>query len=260
MNPYDFTVQKVVEVGEMLLRARDAGFEVATKGGNARDIVTSVDHEANECIISAIKKEFPAHRIYSEEGGGREAGGDEQWVIDPIDGSSNFSRGIPHFSVCLGLLKGGVSVVGAVYNPVTKELFSFKKGSGAFLNGKPIRVSAILELDKAQIVFSPGSRKPEMWDWAAASYRKLLEHSQKRGMYGSSALDLCFIAAGRADAGVYGTLSTLDVAAAIGILYEAGGAACSAQGAMVTLSADSQKVFMGNSPAMAEQIRSLLED
>jgi len=259
MDPYDFAVQKVAEVGELLLRAREAGFEVATKGGNVRDIVTSVDREANDFIISAIKKEFPTHRIYSEEGSGVEAGADEQWVVDPIDGSSNFSRGIPHFSVCLGLLKGGVPVVGAVYNPVTRELFSFKKGGGAFLNDQPIHVSAIPELAKAQVVFSPGSRKPELWDWAAASYRTLLEHSLKRGMYGSSALDLCFIAAGRADAGIYGTLSTLDIAAALGILYEAGGAACNVQGAPVALSAEPQKVFMGNSPAMAEQMRSLLE-
>ncbi len=260
MDPYDFAVQKVVEAGELLLRARDAGFEVATKGGNARDIVTSVDREANDFIIAAIKKEFPTHRIYSEEGEGSDVGDDEQWVIDPIDGSSNFSRGIPHFSVCLGLLKGGVPAAGAVYNPVTKELFSFKKGGGAFLNGNPIRVSSVSELGKAQVVFSPGSRKAELWDWAAASYRKLLEHSQKRGMYGSSALDLCFIAAGRADAGVYGTLTTLDIAAALGILAEAGGAASNAQGDPLALSPESQKVYMANSPAMLGQIRSLLED
>lgn len=259
MDPYDFAIQTANAAGELLLRARDEGFEVATKGGNARDIVTSVDRAVNEFIISAIKKEFPLHRIYSEEGEGVERDDDEQWVIDPIDGSSNFSRGIPHFSVCLGLLRGGVPVVGAVYNPVTKELFSFRKGGGAFLNGNLIQVSTVSELSKAQVVFSPGSRKPEMWDWAASSYRKLLEHSRKRGMYGSSALDICFVASGRADAGVYGTLSTLDIAAALGILDEAGGATCNAQGAPVALSIESQKVFMGNSPAMVEQIRSLLE-
>lgn len=259
MDPYDFAVQKVAEAGELLLRARDKGFEVSAKGGNARDIITSVDHEANAFIISAIKKEFPTHRIYSEEGQGIEAGGDEQWVIDPIDGSSNFSRGIPHFSVCLGLLKDGAPVAGAVYNPVTKELFSFKKGGGAFLNGKPIRVSAVSELSKAQVVFSPGSRKPELWDWAASSYRKLLEHSQKRGMYGSSALDICFVACGRADAGLYGTLTTLDIAAALGILYEAGGVACNSTGAPLPLSSESQKAYLANTPAMLDQLRSLVE-
>lgn len=259
MDPYEFAVQTAQEAGEMLLRAREEGFEVAAKGGNVRDTVTSTDREVNDFIIAAVKKEFPSHRIYSEEGNGLEEGGDAQWSIDPIDGSANFSRGIPHFSVCIGLLKGGVPALGAVYNPVTKELFSFKKGGGAFLNGKPIHVSTVSELAKAQVIFSPGSRKPELWDWAAVSYRKLLEHSLKRGMYGSSALDLCYIAAGRADVGVYGTLSTLDIAAALGILAEAGGVYTGAQGSPVYLSGESQKVYMANSPALLEEIRGLLE-
>lgn len=259
MNPYDFCIQKVVESGEVLLKAREEGFTVASKGGNVRDIVTSVDREVNDFLIAAIKKEFPTHRIYSEEGSGSAGEGDEEWTIDPIDGSSNFSRGIPHFAVCLGLLKGGVPVVGAVYNPVTRELFSFEKGKGAFLNGNPIHVSKVVELALAQVVFSPGSRQSELWDWAGASYRKLLEHSQKRCILGSSALDLCFIAAGRADAGVYGTLTTLDIAAALGLLVEAGGSAVNALGEPVRLTDEPQKVFMGNSTEMAEEIRALLE-
>ena len=259
MNSYDFSVSLAKEAGELLLKLRDSSFTVDTKGGNSRDIVTSVDREINEYIVSAIKREYPTHRVYSEEGHGVEGGEDAQWVIDPIDGSSNFARGIPHFSVCLGLLEGGVPTVGAVYNPVTKELFSFKKGGGAFLNGKPIHVSAVSDLAQAQVVCSPGSRKPELWDWAATTYRRLLEHTQKRGMYGSSALDLCFIAAGRADAGVYGTLTTQDIAAALGILHEAGGVTCNERGEAVTLSTKSQKVFMGNSAQMAESIRTLIE-
>ncbi|TSC68921.1 MAG: inositol monophosphatase 1-like [Parcubacteria group bacterium Gr01-1014_56] len=259
MDPYEFSIQKVKEVGATLLDARERGFSVATKGGNPRDIVTSIDKKANDILVSAIKKEFPTHRLYSEEGGDVVAGSDEQWVIDPIDGSANFSRGIPHFSVCLGLLKGGAPVAGAVYNPVTKELFSFKKGEGAFLNGNPIGVSGVSVLAEAQVVFSPGSRKPELWDWAAVSYRKLLEKSLKRGMYGSSALDICFVAAGRADVGVYGTLSTLDIAAALGILQEAGGVSASASGGSLEYSIASQKVYIGNSTPMLEELRVLLE-
>lgn len=259
MDPYEFTLQKVVEAGEMLLHARAAGFQVAIKGGNARDIVTSTDREVSAFLIGEIQKTFPTQRIYSEEGNDVAEGSVEQWAIDPIDGSSNFSRGIPHFCVCLGMVRDGVPLVGAIFNPITQELFSFKKGGGAFLNSKPIRVSGVGELAQAQVVFSPGSRKPELWDWAATSYRKLLEHSLKRGMYGSSALDICFVAAGRADAGVYGTLSTLDIAAALGVLYEAGGVAADAAGSPLALSPQSQKVFMANSPSMLEQVRLLLE-
>lgn len=259
MSPYDFCIRIVVEAGALLLNAREGGLTVATKGGNERDIVTNVDREVNDFLIAEIKKAFPTHRIYSEEGGGQDEGGDDEWTIDPIDGSSNFSRGIPHFAVCLGLLVSGVPTVGAVYNPVTRELFSFEKGKGAFLNGRPIHVSAVDTLAQAQVVFSPGSRKKELWDWAGRAYRLLLEHALKRGMYGSSALDLCFIAAGRADASVYGTLTTLDIAPAIGILIEAGGRAVNSAGEPVALRSEPQKVFMGNSARMAEEVRSLLE-
>jgi myo-inositol-1(or 4)-monophosphatase len=247
MDPYDFIIAKVQEAGEILLRAREKGFEISTKGGNPRDLVTSADIEANDFLLAAIQKEFPTHGIHSEEGGNVAEQSGEVWMLDPLDGTSNFSRGIPHFSVC------------AVYNPVTKELFSFTKGGGAFLNGKPIRVSGVTELAKAQIVMSPGSRNPELWDWAAQSYRRLLGNSQKRGMYGSSALDICFVAAGRADAGIYGTLSTFDIAAALGILYEAGGVASNANGEALSYSEEPQRIYMANSPQMLEQIRTLLE-
>ncbi len=259
MEPAAFASDLAVKAGELLLKLRQDTFTVESKGGNPRDIVTSIDREVNEYIIGAIKQSFPGQRIFSEEGGDVAEGGDEEWVVDPIDGSSNFSRGIPHYAVCIGLLQKGVPTAGAVYNPATRELFSFAKGKGTFLNGAPVHVSNVSELKNAQVVCSPGSRKPELWDWAATSYRKLLEHTLKRGMYGSSALDICFIAAGRADAGVYGTLNTKDIAGALGVLYEAGGAACNVSGQPVTLSSESQKVFMGNSPAMAERMRVLLE-
>src|SRR5438874_2552943 len=132
MDPYDFCIAKVKEAGEML-RTKREGLVVGTKGGNARDIVTSADKEVNEFLITAIKKEFPDHDVYSEEASDTASKSEYQWVIDPIDGSSNFSRGIPHFSICIGLLKDSEPVVGAIYNPVTNELFSFKKGGGAFL-------------------------------------------------------------------------------------------------------------------------------
>ncbi|MFA6503281.1 MAG: inositol monophosphatase family protein [Candidatus Paceibacterota bacterium] len=257
MEPYDFAVQQVVAAGELLLRARDNGFETMMKGGNPRDIVTSVDHEVNDFLISAIKSAFPTHRIYSEEGGGLEEGGDEEWVIDPIDGSANFSRGIPHFAVCLGLLKDGVPVVGAVYNPVTKELFSFKKGSGAFLNGKAITVSKVTDLKEASVFLHAG-RNPTLWDWGGASYTKLLGAAKKTLNYGGSALDACFVAAGRIEANVYGRLSTMDIASAIGILLEAGGRVVGTDGTPVTLSKTPQTVFMTNTESMERVLRELL--
>lgn len=258
MDEYTFVTQTARKAGELLLTARQIEFKVGFKGGNLRDVVTSTDREVNDLLLAEIKKVFPADGIYSEEGGNVD-GGARVWTVDPIDGSSNFSRGIPHYAVVLGLIENKTPVVGAVYNPVTNELFSFQKGNGVFLNNQPIRVSDVSELSKAQAVFSPGSRKPELWDWAATSYRRLLEHTLKRGMYGSSSLDICFIASGRADVGVFGTLSTLDIAPALGILCEAGGVACGADGKLPTYSEKSQKIFLANNSAMLDAVRALVE-
>lgn len=256
MEPYDLIVRTVREAGEVLLSARDEGFETMSKGGDPRDVVTSADSAVNEFIIGKIKEAYPEDAIYSEEGGGSE-GGSRKWAIDPIDGSSNFSRGIPHYAICLALLEGGVPVAGAVYNPVTDELFSFKKGGGAFLNGAPIKVSAITELKDASVFLHAG-RKPELWDWGGASYTKLLCAAKKTSNYSGSALDACFVAAGRIEANIYGRLTTMDIAAALGILLEAGGRVVNDKGEPIAFSAEPQKVVMSNCPEIETAVLQLL--
>src|SRR3989344_1460215 len=176
MDPYTFSIQKIQEAGDLVMRLKGEVFDTHMKGGDPRDIVTSVDMRVSEFLMGEIRNMFPGDSVYSEEGGGEERESKRLWVIDPIDGTANFSRGIPHFSVCLGLLGSGVPVVGAVYNPVTKELFSFKKGGGAFLNGKPIHASLIEDLSKAHVFLHAG-RKKEVWDWGGQSYRRLLENA-----------------------------------------------------------------------------------
>ncbi len=257
MEPYDFIVAKVQEAGDILLAARDAGFETNTKKGDARDIVTSVDIAVNDFLKKEITTAFPGDSIYSEEGGAATASA-RLWIIDPIDGSANFSRGIPHFAICAGIMEAGVPVLGVVFNPVTHEMFSFKKGGGAFLNGKPIQVSTIAELKDAQIFLHAG-RKPEGWQWGGDSYRKLLEHARKTTNLASSSLDTCFVAAGRAQGNIYGTLSTLDIAPALGILYEAGGVASNSKGEPLTYSEEPQRIYMANNQPMLDQLRTLLE-
>lgn len=256
MDPYDFIVKTVREAGELLLMKRDEGFATMTKGGDPRNVVTSADHAVNDFIVSKIKAVYPGDAIYSEEGGGIEAGV-RQWAIDPIDGSSNFSRGIPHYAVCLALLEQGVPVAGAVFNPVTNELFSFKKGGGAFLNGKPIMVSAITELKDASVFLHAG-RSPELWDWGGASYTKLLGVAKKIGNFGGSALDACFVASGRIEVNIYGRLTTMDIAAAIGILLEAGGRVVNDKGEPIAFLTEPQKVVMANNESIEKAILDLL--
>lgn len=256
MDAYDFSTQAAQEAGELIMRLRKETFTITTKSNDPRNIVTSVDFAVNDFLVSQIKNAYPADSLYSEESGGTLRGG-RMWVVDPIDGSSNFSRAIPHFAVCLGLLEDGVPAAGAVYNPATQELFSFKKGMGAFLNGTPIHVSKIADLSQAGVFLHAGRRK-ELWDWGAAGYRKLFEHTNKVSNFAASALDTCFVAAGRIEANIYGTLTTMDIAAALGILAEAGGVALTDTGEPAKLSTQPQKIYVANSEQLAQKLRELL--
>lgn len=257
MNEHDFIVEQVRTAGALLLRLRDEKFDTLAKGGDPRNVVTSVDLAVNDFLVAAIKQAFPGDAIYSEETGGDVSGVDRLWTIDPIDGSWNFSRSIPHFAICLALLKKGVPQAGVVYNPVTDELFSFNKGAGAFLNGKPMYVSSVTDLKDATILLQTGS-KPERWDWGTKAYRALLEHANKTRNLSGSALDICFIAAGRVEAAVYGTLSTLDIAAAVGILHEAGGIVVNEKGEPSPLLPTSERIVAANNGTIVGALRSVL--
>jgi len=257
MTRYDFIIEQVRAAGELLMQLREERFETLTKGGDPRDVLTSVDLAVNDFLIGKIREAFPEDAIYSEEGDNKVTEAPALWTIDPIDGSSNFSRGIPHFSICIAFLENGVPEAGAVYNPVTNELFSFRKGDGAFLNRKPIRVSKETDLKSSFVLFHAG-RKPEMRDWGGHLYRQLLEHAKKSTNLAGSALDTCFVAAGRVEVNIYGTLSTLDIAAAVGILYEAGGVIVNEKGESAPFMKAPQCLIAANSTVIADALRAII--
>ncbi len=255
MKHYDFAVGLVKEAGEFIKQSRLGNIQVFHKGTDERDVVTKIDLEVSGLLISRIQQNFPEHRIYSEEGaGGEESSTQEyEWVLDPVDGTANFSRGIPHFAVCVGLLHKGVPMVGAIYNPITGELFSFEKGRGAFLNDQPIHVSSTTDPAQAQGILVIGHKAP-LWDWGVALYRAFLEHLKKLKAFGSSSLDLCFVAAGRAEVVVYGTFSAKDSAAAVGLLREAGGEIYTPQGEPILLSKKAQPIVVTNNKEMFKNL------
>lgn len=257
MEPYPFALAQVRKAGETILALREKGFETSAKGGDPRDVVTSVDIAVNTALTEAIRTAFPTHAIYTEEGTQDTTPAEYVWTVDPIDGSSNFARGIPHFAVCLGLLRNGVPVVGAVYNPVTRELFSFERGKGAFLNGNPIHVSKETDLAKSAVFLHAG-RKPELWEWGGNAYTSLLAHAHKTSNFGSSALDMCFVAAGRLEANIYGRLTTMDIAGAIGILEEAGGLVVGSDGTRVALSTVPGRVIGANNDQILAHVRACI--
>lgn len=255
-----FAEELVKEAGARVREASVGAFETMHKGGDEKNVVTSVDLEVNKFLISSIRARYPEHRISSEEGGNGAAQSEWEWVLDPIDGSANFARGIPHFCVSAALLQNDMPVVGAVYNPITDELFSFTKGSGVLCNSVPVSASGISELRKAQVMYIIGHYAP-LWDWGAAVYRNLVEHSKKLKAFGSSSLDLCFVAAGRADLVIYGTLSTRDCAAAVGMIREAGGEVYSlSDGAPVSISGETRTVVAVATPKLFENVRGMLHE
>lgn len=257
MDERSFAEALVQKAGTELLRLKGLGFETGVKHNDWKDTITSVDLGVNAYILDELRRAYPADSIYSEEGGGS-AGAEREWVVDPIDGSSNFSRGIPHFAISVGLLVGGEPMCGAIYNPVTRELFSFSQGGGASVNGVPLQVSRITDPRESYALLTAG-RKDDVREWGGESYKKLLANFKKTKNLGSSALDICFLAAGRVEALIYGTLTTKDIAPALGLLKEAGGVATTATGEPVQLSKGAQRVYAANNESTLTFVRQLLE-
>lgn len=254
---YDFTLDLIKVAGEQLESRKKEAFSVSSKNNDPKNIVTSLDVEMGKFITERILAEYPDHSIHNEEAKAI-VGDNYQWVIDPIDGSAVFSRGIPHYAISIGVLKDGVPVVGAVLDPMTRELFSFEQGKGAFLNGEPIQVSTQTELAPCFVLLAAG-RKEDQREWAGESYKRLLGAVNKTKNFGSSALSLCYIAAGRIEGMVAGTLTTKDVAAAIGILNEAGGVITNAAGVPALFLSTPQRIYAANNEVVATQLRELLE-
>ena len=209
MEPYNFTLDTIKVAGEILLSYYEKGVKAQFKGGNPRDIVTEADYAINDFLIGKIRSQFPDHLIYSEEGVSNkqtEMTEKPTWMLDPIDGTSNFSRQIPHFSISMGLVQNGEVQSGAVYNPVTGELYHFKKGGGVYRNNVQVQVSTITKLDRSFVLMRAG-RKKDLWQWGSDLYLKLLQNANKTSSFGSSALDICFVASGKVEAVIYGNIS-----------------------------------------------------
>ena len=214
------------KVGENIVRASDdlERFEVIEKGVN--DFVTEVDIKAEQDIIYHLHKAYPDHAILGEESGliGSEDA-EYKWIIDPLDGTTNFVRGIPHYAVSIACLHRGKLEHALVLDPVRQEEFTASRGRGAQLNGRRIRVSNLKTLDGA--LLGTGIPFKDHCDDKLAPYAKSLETlaGQCAGIRraGAASLDLAYVAAGRLDAFWEIGLSPWDMAAGALLIREAGG-------------------------------------
>lgn len=189
---------------------------------NSYDVVTVADKESERLIKSVINEKFPDHGIISEESAPEHADREWRWVIDPLDGTTNFSAGLPIFSVSIALEHNAEAVVGVVYAPYLGELFHAVKGGGAFLNGKPIRCSAKQNIDEAVLSTGIPYDKLTNPDNNIREVAKIAPLVRGVRRLGSAAIDLSYVAAGFLDAYWELNLNRWDVSAGTLIAKEAG--------------------------------------
>jgi len=214
-------VKAAVEAGRYALKHTGLIRKVSYKKG-INNLVTDVDKKCEKMIINRIKKEFPSHSIIAEESGNdfRDAG--HKWIIDPLDGTVNYTHAFPFFCVSIGYAEGGKVKYGVVYDPTRNELFTAAEACGAFLNKKRIRVSRRRKLSDSLVVTGFAySKKGKVSN--IRHFRKMLNAAQAVRRDGSAAIDLCYVACGRFDAFWEIGLSPWDTAAAQLIVKEAGG-------------------------------------
>lgn len=216
------------ESGKILMEGFGKDLDICVKE-NIHSIVTKTDTEAEKRIMSIIRKDFPEHRILAEESGRTGQESEYTWVIDPLDGTTNYSMSNPVFNTTVGVAKGDEMIMGGVYAPVTKELFFAERGKGSFLNGKRIRISEEGNLSRLVLLYCHGNDL-ESIKRSSAIYADLKLKSRDTKRMGSAALELSYVAAGRAGCFIAPGTSPWDAAAGSLLVREAGGKVTDFQG------------------------------
>lgn len=205
----------------------------------ASDFVTDIDRESEQIIIRTIKKDYPNHYFLTEESVKDADTDDYRWIIDPLDGTTNFIHGYPVFSVSIALEYQGEIILGLVYDPLRDEIFSAEKGKGAFLNGHSFSVSSVTQLDRSIIATGFPFRKKDMIDVYLKLFKNIFHRVSDIRRGGSAALDLAYLACGRCEGFFEIGLGPWDVAAGSILIKEAGGV-------FTDFSGKSDHIFTGN--------------
>jgi myo-inositol-1(or 4)-monophosphatase len=218
-DPLQIALDLACEAGALLLDRLERPREIAEKASRA-DIVTDADRASEALIVARLRSEFPSASILAEEGGAYAGTGPDRWIIDPLDGTTNYAHGYPAFCVSIAYERAGQLIAGVVYAPYSRECFAAELGAGARLGNRPIAVSAIAGVGDALICtgFKPSAYERNATQFAAASRK-----AQGVRRDGSAALDLAYVACGRFDAFWEFDLSPWDVAAGTLLVREAGG-------------------------------------
>lgn len=208
-----------------------------------KSIVTKADLEADKVIRAIIEEHFPDHSILDEESP-EKVGSEYKWIIDPLDGTTNFSTYIPFFNTSIALFKNDKPIIGVVHSPFLDEMFYTEAGNGAFLNNKKITVSETNEIGKSIIGFCHGSDE-ESVKKIIHIFSKMKMINQKFRQFGSAALELCYLACGRIDAFLVPGLKAWDVASGFLIAKEAGAVVTDFEGNPFTINSKDLLVTNG---------------
>ena len=198
---------------------------IAVQSKSPNDFVTEVDRAAEQAIIDVLREAFPGHAILAEESGesGSPTASEFCWIIDPLDGTTNFIHGFPQYAISIAQTKNGVLEHGVIYDPIANEMFTASRGAGAFLNDRRIRVSRRTRLNEALVGTGFPFRQFDNVDAYLAMFREITQKTAGIRRAGAAALDLAYVAAGRLDAFWEMGLSPWDMAAGVLMIQEAGG-------------------------------------
>ena len=255
MHPMlNIAVRAARRAGDVIIRHLDGVDQLHVDSKQRNDFVTEVDHLAEQEIIREIHRHHRDHAILAEESG---ASGDNEnvWIIDPLDGTTNFLHGFPVFAVSIAHQHRGRLENGVVYDPVSQELFTASRGNGAFLNERRIRVSQRRGLEGALISTGFPYRDHRWLDEYLAMFRAVLEKTAGLRRPGSAAIDLAWLAAGRTDGFWEMGLSPWDIAAGALLIREAGGMVGDLSGGPQYL--DQGHVIAGNPKVFKELAREI---
>jgi myo-inositol-1(or 4)-monophosphatase len=227
MDESPATLRRIAEEGARLagrvLAERFLGERtIEFKGGYGSDLVTDADRAAEETVLGFLRQRYPGHAILAEESGASRGTG-LRWVVDPLDGTTNYAHRVPHFCVSVGVDGPDGVLAGAIYNPMLDELFSAARGEGATLNGRPLRASGTTELGQALLCTGFPYDVHQRPEGPVGLLRRFIVRAQGMRRTGSAALDLAYVAAGRFDGFFEFGLKPWDVAAGSLLVQEAGG-------------------------------------
>jgi len=226
-------IKAAFEAGKLLMDKFESGLRVEFKG--KYDLVTEADRQAEALIIKLIRERYPDHDFLAEEGDYTETGSDYRWIIDPLDGTTNYAHGFPWFAVSIALEVKGRLELGVVYNPYVGDFYVAERGSGAFLNERRLKVSKIDTLERSLLAtgfaYDHKKCKANNYDY----FTRFQKEAQACRRPGAASLDLASVAAGRFDGFWELKLKPWDLAAGILLIEEAGGLVSNFDGLPMTL-------------------------